>query len=123
MVNSLTESDIKSRGVPVLDLFLAQEAQRLNKETGSVEKVEEQCKPLNGLNATQVLFALNQTLKQHENIRHGRLRATMTTDDLIRHYNCGDLNAIVFRQETVQVSLSSTTKPFKLAFRRPRSRF
>jgi uncharacterized protein YbaP (TraB family) len=39
MVNSLTESDIKSRGVPVLDLFLAQEAQRLNKKVGSVEKV------------------------------------------------------------------------------------
>jgi len=39
MVNSLTESDIKSRGIPVLDLYLAQEAQRLNKKVGSVEKV------------------------------------------------------------------------------------
>lgn len=39
MVNSLNEHDIKSRGIPVLDLFLAQEAQRLNKRIGSVEKV------------------------------------------------------------------------------------
>lgn len=39
MVNSLTESDIKSRGIPVLDLYLAQEAQKLNKKMGSVEKV------------------------------------------------------------------------------------
>ncbi|KFQ28326.1 Metalloprotease TIKI1, partial [Mesitornis unicolor] len=54
MVNSLTEVDIKSRGVPVLDLYLAQEAERLRKQTGAVEKVEEQCHPLNGLNFSQV---------------------------------------------------------------------
>ncbi|XP_029140907.1 metalloprotease TIKI1-like, partial [Protobothrops mucrosquamatus] len=53
MVNSLTEVDIKSRGVPVLDLYLAQEAERLQKQTGAVEKVEEQCYPLNGLNFSQ----------------------------------------------------------------------
>lgn len=54
MVNSLTEVDIKSRGVPVLDLYLAQEAERLRKQTGAVERVEEQCHPLNGLNFSQV---------------------------------------------------------------------
>ncbi|OXB72294.1 UNVERIFIED_CONTAM: hypothetical protein H355_013338 [Colinus virginianus] len=54
MVNSLTEVDIKSRGVPVLDLYLAQEAERLRKQTGAVEKVEEQCHPLNGLNFSQM---------------------------------------------------------------------
>ena len=54
MVNALTETDIKSRGIPVLDLFLAQEAMRMNKRTGAVERVEEQCMPLNGLNFTQV---------------------------------------------------------------------
>lgn len=54
MVNSLTESDIKSRGIPVLDLYLAQEAEKLNKVTGAVERVEEQCIPLNGLNFSQV---------------------------------------------------------------------
>uniref|UniRef100_F7AJE3 Metalloprotease TIKI n=1 Tax=Monodelphis domestica TaxID=13616 RepID=F7AJE3_MONDO len=68
MVNSLTEVDIKSRGVPVLDLYLAQEAERLKKQTGAVEKVEEQCHPLNGLNFSQVIFALNQTLLQQENL-------------------------------------------------------
>ncbi|RLV98064.1 hypothetical protein DV515_00011152 [Chloebia gouldiae] len=57
MVNSLTEVDIKSRGVPVLDLFLAQEAERLRKQTGAVEKVEEQCHPLNGLNFSQVRWS------------------------------------------------------------------
>ena len=56
MVNSLTESDIKSREIPVLDLYLAQEAERMRKITGAVEKVEEQCVPLNELNFSQVRF-------------------------------------------------------------------
>ena len=56
LVNSLTESDIKSREIPVLDLYLAQEAERLRKITGAVEKVEEQCVPLNDLNFSQVSF-------------------------------------------------------------------
>ncbi|XP_059730238.1 metalloprotease TIKI1 isoform X2 [Haemorhous mexicanus] len=68
MVNSLTEVDIKSRGVPVLDLFLAQEAERLRKQTGAVEKVEEQCHPLNGLNFSQVPNFINATLPAHERI-------------------------------------------------------
>lgn len=58
MVNSLTEADIKTRGVPVLDLYLAQEAERMRKRTGAVEKVEEQCHPLNGLNFSQVSLKL-----------------------------------------------------------------
>lgn len=59
MVNSLTEADIKTRGVPVLDLYLAQEAERMRKRTGAVEKVEEQCHPLNGLNFSQVSLKLS----------------------------------------------------------------
>ena len=54
MVASLTEQDVRSRGEPVLDLYLAQEAQRMNKLTGAVEQVKDQCEPLNRLNNTQV---------------------------------------------------------------------
>nr|XP_033772736.1 metalloprotease TIKI1 isoform X2 [Geotrypetes seraphini] len=103
MVNSLTEVDIKSRGVPVLDLYLAQKAERLKKRTGAVEKVEEQCHPLNGLNFSQVIFALNQTLLQQESLRAGSLQIPYTTEDLIKHYNCGDLNSIIFNHDTSQV--------------------
>ncbi|XP_052556886.1 metalloprotease TIKI1 isoform X1 [Tympanuchus pallidicinctus] len=103
MVNSLTEVDIKSRGVPVLDLYLAQEAERLRKQTGAVEKVEEQCHPLNGLNFSQVIFALNQTLLQQESLRAGSFQIPYTTEDLIKHYNCGDLNSIIFNHDTSQV--------------------
>ena len=53
MVNTLTESDVRARGVPVLDLHLALEAKK-TKRTGAVERVEEQCLPLNGLNISQV---------------------------------------------------------------------
>lgn len=60
MVNSLTETDVRSRGVPVLDLYLAQQAERMKKSTGAVERVEEQCHPLNGLNFSQVGSWLNR---------------------------------------------------------------
>ncbi|XP_054459217.1 metalloprotease TIKI2 isoform X2 [Anoplopoma fimbria] len=103
MVNSLTEWDVRSRGTPVLDLFLAQEAERIGKVTGAVERVEEQCHPLNGLNFSQVLFALNQTLLQHEGVRAGSLQGSYTTEDLITHYNCGDLSSIIFNHDTSQL--------------------
>nr|XP_017498912.1 metalloprotease TIKI2 isoform X5 [Manis javanica] len=105
MVNSLTETDVRSRGVPVLDLYLAQQAEKMKKSTGAVEQVEEQCHPLNGLNFSQVLFALNQTLLQHESVRAGSLQAPYTTEDLIKHYNCGDLNAVIFNHDTSQPTL------------------
>ncbi|XP_034035695.1 metalloprotease TIKI2 isoform X2 [Thalassophryne amazonica] len=103
MVNSLTEWDVRSRGTPVLDLFLAQEAERMGKTTGAVERVEEQCHPLNGLNFSQVVFALNQTLLQHEGVRAGSLQGSYTTEDLITHYNCGDLSSIIFNHDTSQL--------------------
>lgn len=112
MVNSLTEADIKTRGVPVLDLYLAQEAERMRKRTGAVEKVEEQCHPLNGLNFSQVIFALNQTLLQQESLRAGSLQVPYTTEDLIKHYNCGDLNSIIFNHDTSQVpNFNNVTLP------------
>ncbi|XP_057414510.1 metalloprotease TIKI1 isoform X2 [Balaenoptera acutorostrata] len=112
MVNSLTEVDIKSRGVPVLDLYLAQEAERLRKQTGTVEKVEEQCHPLNGLNFSQVIFALNQTILQQESLRAGSLQIPYTTKDLIKHYNCGDLSSIIFSHDSSQVpSFINATLP------------
>ncbi len=53
----------------------------------------------------QMVFALNQTLWQHE---HGQGQgrpggARYTTEDLVRHYNCGDLDEILASQDTTQV--------------------
>lgn len=57
----------------------------------------------------QVLFALNQTLLQHEGVRAGSLQGSYTTEDLITHYNCGDLNSIIFNHDTSQVSFQATS--------------
>ena len=93
------------RGFPVLDLYLAQLAEEQQKKIGAVERVEEQCLPLNGLTYGQVIFALNQTLQQHEDIRHGIVKPSYTTDDLIDNYQCGNINSVVFNQDTAQVEM------------------
>uniref|UniRef100_H0VJX9 Metalloprotease TIKI n=1 Tax=Cavia porcellus TaxID=10141 RepID=H0VJX9_CAVPO len=60
----------------------------------------------------QVLFALNQTLLQHESVRAGSLQVPYTTEDLIKHYNCGDLNAVIFNHDTSQLpNFLNTTLP------------
>lgn len=97
------EADVKSRGIPVLDLYLAQQAEREGKVTGAVERVEEQCLPLNDLDLSQVIFALNQTLLQHEVMRDNNKRPEYSSASLIQHYNCGDLNSLMFNRDTTQV--------------------
>ena len=61
-------------------------------------QVEEQCGPLNALNRSQVIFALNQTLLQAENVRLGLAKPTFSTDELIRLYRTGELDAFYFKQ-------------------------
>lgn len=109
MINSLTESEIKLRGSPFLDIYLAQEARRLNKQIGSIEMVREQCIALDSLNASQALFALNQTLIQHESIRKGNLKSSLNIEDLVDHYNCGDLSDTVFKHATQLPILENNT--------------
>lgn len=55
----------------------------------------------------QVVFALNQTLLQQESLRAGSFQIPYTTEDLIKHYNCGDLSSIIFNHDTSQVSLAT----------------
>lgn len=105
MVNGLTKGDIASRGFPVLDLYLAQMAAKLKKKVGAVERVEEQCQPLNGLTYGQVIFALNQTLQLQRDVRQGKTTPQFTTEDLIKNYRCGNLNSVVFNRDTTQVPL------------------
>ncbi|NXQ50119.1 TIKI2 Metalloprotease, partial [Catharus fuscescens] len=51
----------------------------------------------------QVVFALNQTLLQQESLRAGSFQIPYTTEDLIKHYNCGDLRSIILNHDTSQV--------------------
>lgn len=55
----------------------------------------------------QVVFALNQTLLQQESLRAGSFQIPYTTEDLIKHYNCGDLSSIILNHDTSQVSLAT----------------
>ncbi|KAF5402377.1 hypothetical protein PHET_04121 [Paragonimus heterotremus] len=66
LLNSLVNEDFSSRGVPALDLFLTQEAQRLGKRCGAVEQVSDQCDPLNNVETEQVALALTLTLDRWE---------------------------------------------------------
>ena len=46
-------------------------------------------------------FALEHTLKQQENLRLGLKTPFFSTDDLINHYRNGNLDAVIFNQETI----------------------
>ena len=51
-----------------------------------------------------MLFALNHTLWLHENHRRGVTSGPApSATDLIGHYNCGDLNAVLFDLDTTRV--------------------
>eukprot|EP00094_Tigriopus_californicus_P012027 TCALIF_11621-PA protein Name:"Similar to Trabd2b Metalloprotease TIKI2 (Mus musculus)" AED:0.12 eAED:0.12 QI:0/0.75/0.8/1/0.75/0.8/5/188/491 len=105
MLNSLTKSDIASRGIPVLDLFLQNQAEKKGKKIGAIEKVQEQCQPLNQLSHAQVIIALNQTLTAQEKHRLG-LTSTeeeYSTDNLIRQYRRGDFQPDFFNRDTFQI--------------------
>lgn len=67
-----------------------------------------------GLWSWQVVFALNQTLLHQESLRAGGLQVPYTTEDLIRHYNCGDLTSIIFNHDSSQVRPSSHLCPVDL---------
>jgi len=112
MLTSLTKSDIASKGYPVLDLHLSQLAERQRKIVGAIERVEEQCMPLNKLNISQVTFALNHTLQQQEDIRWGNSGGSVFgIDELITHYRNGNLDEVYFNQDAVLFpSLSRATE-------------
>ena len=58
----------------------------------------------------QVVFALNQTLNFQEKLRVGEAHLAYSTDDLIDHYNCGDLNSVLFSTQSTRLpSMSSNS--------------
>ena len=56
------------------------------------------------------MFALNQTLNFQEKLRVGKAHLAYSTDDLIDHYNCGDLNSVLFSTQSTRLpSMSSNS--------------
>jgi len=67
----------------------------------------------------QVAFALNQTLNFQENLRVGKAHLAYSTDDLIDHYNCGDLNSVLFSTQSTRLpSMSSNSSLRQLELKR-----
>ena len=47
--------------------------------------------------------------------RFGRTQPRYTTDDLIKNYQCGNLNSVVFNQDTAQVPLLTARNQLNMA--------
>uniref|UniRef100_A0A5S6QDP6 Metalloprotease TIKI homolog n=1 Tax=Trichuris muris TaxID=70415 RepID=A0A5S6QDP6_TRIMR len=112
LLNSLNPRSIENRGIPVLDLYLAQQAFISSKPLGAIETPYEQCQPLNSLRNQQVVHALNQTLYANERLltKHDRLKlqtpvsdVISRTYDLVKHYICGSLDETIFTYDSVQL--------------------
>ncbi|OUC47088.1 GumN protein [Trichinella nativa] len=111
LLNSLNKQAIERRGIPVLDLYLAQQASSLSIALGAIETAGEQCEPLNSLREPQVLHALDQMLRDHEQALLGRVNRTSATtlelaqqtSRLIEHYICGSLDETIFAHDAVPV--------------------
>uniref|UniRef100_A0A915IUT0 Metalloprotease TIKI homolog n=1 Tax=Romanomermis culicivorax TaxID=13658 RepID=A0A915IUT0_ROMCU len=104
MLSSLSLDGIKNREIPILDLYLAQEALKASKPLGVVEKAVEQCRPMNLLNETHVLYLLDQALDrldQQKLSNHDQDKSSIK--NLIEHYNCGSLDEKVFARDSIQI--------------------
>merc|ERR1719264_2400495 len=112
MVSTLNAEEIASRGIPVLDLYLLMQAEKQKKRVHAIERPDEHCNPLNELSLDMVIFALNETLKEQDNLRLGIRRPSDrgNPDTLIQEYRQGSLDATLFNQDTFQFPLS-TKKP------------
>ena len=56
ILSSLTEENIRSRNIPLLDRFLENAAEGLGKQVQALETPREQCRPLNKLSNEQVSY-------------------------------------------------------------------
>ena len=52
----------------------------------------------------QVILALKQTLILHEKVRRGEQNLPFSTEQLIYHYNCGDLKDVLLSQEASSIA-------------------
>ncbi|VDP05422.1 unnamed protein product [Soboliphyme baturini] len=110
------KNSIHRRGIPVLDLYLTQEAVMMSKPTGAIETAEEQCEPLNSLKKELVLFALNRSLLSHELSMPMKGTAvsdnSVKTRNLIEHYICGSLDERIFAHDSLQVTQVDKARVF-----------
>ena len=67
----MTESEVASLGVPVLDSYLGQVAREHNKTVQAVETAREQCEAFNSVPDSLAIQLLNGSLNYYEKLRNG----------------------------------------------------
>eukprot|EP00117_Sycon_ciliatum_P002902 scpid53920/ scgid7927/ UPF0632 protein A len=98
LVNDLTREKVEGSGSTVLDENLLNVARTRGQVTGALETASEQCNPLNRLNQSVVIQALNKTLEirlREHSTANAPTRAPgvmSDTDALIQAYNCGQFD-------------------------------
>ena len=86
----MTESEVASLGVPVLDSYLGQVAREHNKTVQAVETAREQCEAFNSVPDSLAIQLLNGSLNYQEKFRNGSdLPQFYDKDDLVQEYLCG----------------------------------
>uniref|UniRef100_A0AC34Q2E1 Metalloprotease TIKI homolog n=1 Tax=Panagrolaimus sp. JU765 TaxID=591449 RepID=A0AC34Q2E1_9BILA len=90
--------DLPPTNSPMLDAFLANEAQRLNKKVESVENASEQCEPLQSLPLKDIKFAIQQTLNYLVKTDKfpSKTRKRQALQDILDRYQCGLLDDAIF---------------------------
>lgn len=98
LISSLTEDNIKSRTIPLLDLFLDNAAEGLGKRVQAVESVNDQCRPFNRLTQEQVELALRVQLDHLEQLASNSDGPQGSVERDINTYRCGDFEGLVYSQ-------------------------
>ena len=106
----MTESEVASLGVPVLDSYLGQVAREHNKTVQAVETAREQCEAFNSVPDSLALQLLNGSLNYQEKLRNGSdLAQFYDKDDLIQEYLCGYARSPSFQDQLGNLQLSPVT--------------
>uniref|UniRef100_A0A7E4ZY16 Metalloprotease TIKI homolog n=1 Tax=Panagrellus redivivus TaxID=6233 RepID=A0A7E4ZY16_PANRE len=92
----LLSIDGKEKRIPMLDVFLATEAQQRGKKVQSVESPQEQCDPLLGISDAEKVYAIEHTLNYLVNASSTEKPPSEPSDDLLTKYRCGEIDDSIY---------------------------
>ena len=106
----MTEKEVTTQGLPILDSYLGQLARKLNKTVQAVETTREQCEAFNSMPDSLAINIINGTLNYQENIRNGSdLPKFYDKEDLVQEYLCGYSRSTSFQDQLGGLQLSTET--------------
>lgn len=87
------ENPIPKKPEPMLDVFLANEANRLGKGIESIESPTEQCNPLFSMDDQEITLAIEETLNY---LMNKKRHLNPKNESMLGKYLCGDLDETIF---------------------------